>query len=265
GSLASQEFEKHVLGTAWTDAHRLAKAGDEWSYGGNLQTIAEYAFGTHNCGSKRAKRDMRAALTNARNAFYPSTIPFKSHINVYYHETARYGPPTGDGLPLCQADGSGGPIAYSQNYPGAFWNNYYVVFCDYFWNLVQKNGSNIDALSLRSLDDMFSHIEALKHEGIDQTHNATLLWQTTGSIFLHELHHLVDIVSPRYSGSMYSPRQSSSDADQIANLARDHAYMPQAVHDLALEHGCGDEVSEKDADSKSSLNNGSPQFRSEPF
>ena len=70
-----------------------------------------------------------ATLANAEKAFYPRTLRLKSRINVYYHETARHRPPTADGLPLCQADGSGGTIAYSQNYLGVLWVSFH-----YFWN-----------------------------------------------------------------------------------------------------------------------------------
>ena len=55
---------------------------------------------------------------------------------------------------------------------------------------------------------MIKIVEKLKHEGVDLTRNATFLWQSTGSIFLHELHHLVDIVSPRYFGSKSLARES---------------------------------------------------------
>ena len=58
-----------------------------------------------------------ATLTNAQDAFSPSQLSLRPRIYVYYHETGRYRPPTADGIPLCQKDGFGGTIAYSQNYP----------------------------------------------------------------------------------------------------------------------------------------------------
>lgn len=92
-------------------------------------------------------------------------------------------------------------------------------------------------MALRNLEDMSTFIEAQMHYGIDHRGNATLLWHTTGSIVLHELHHFVDIVTPRYFGT------------------RDHAYMPQDVYNLAQEYGCGEDVDGEDAGYMSSLNN----------
>ena len=49
----------------------------------------------------------------------------------------------------------------------------------------------------------------------------------------------------------------------MGNVARDYAYMPRAVRDLTLDHGCGYDGKDQDADARSSLNNGEVQSWSE--
>ena len=77
----------------------------------------------------------------------------------------------------------------------------YKVFCDLFWNRTAQPEPIGRAEPLRTLTSLKAEVLAKQNGGNDQTGNATLLYYTTGHVYLHELHHFEPLVSPRLWGS----------------------------------------------------------------